>query len=45
MYKIYHRYGLLSIFKAFLGTSKVAKWDHLLLGGDLFYWFYFTKLF
>ena len=34
MYKIYHRYGLLSIFKAFLGTSKVAKWDNLLLGGD-----------
>jgi hypothetical protein len=35
MYKIYHRYGLLSIFKAFLGTSKVAKWDNLLLGGSV----------
>ena len=33
MYKIYHRYGLLSISKVFLGTSKVAKWDNLLLDG------------
>ena len=33
MYKIYHRYGLLSISKAFLGTRKVAKRDKLLLDG------------
>ena len=33
MYKIYHRNGLLSIFKAFPGTSKVAKRDKLLLDG------------